>query len=109
MRQNKLVAVVGPFRKEICALYGIPEPVAEHQFHPTRKWRFDFAWPTWKLAVEIEGGARMMGRHNREPGFVKDMEKYNSAVEAGWALLRYQPLRIDYGQVKRVLVRRGTE
>ncbi|HAT10302.1 MAG TPA: hypothetical protein DCS97_06855, partial [Planctomycetes bacterium] len=30
--------------------------IAEHRFHPTRKWRFDFARPDIHLAIEIDGG-----------------------------------------------------
>lgn len=33
-----------------------PEFVREHRFHPTRRWRFDFAWPDEKVALEVEGG-----------------------------------------------------
>tara|TARA_R110002126_G_scaffold288065_2_gene441348 strand:+ start:900 stop:1049 length:150 start_codon:yes stop_codon:yes gene_type:complete len=32
---------------------GIPTPEAEYRFHPTRRWRFDFARPDKKLAVEV--------------------------------------------------------
>lgn len=30
--------------------------IPEYRFHPTRKWRFDFAIPHIKVAIEIEGG-----------------------------------------------------
>ena len=33
-----------------------PDFVQEYRFHPPRQWRFDFACPTKKLAIEIEGG-----------------------------------------------------
>ena len=28
-----------------------------------RRWRFDFAWPSHKVAVEIDGGIFIHGRH----------------------------------------------
>lgn len=30
--------------------------VHEHRFHPDRMWRFDFAWPDRKVAIEFQGG-----------------------------------------------------
>jgi very-short-patch-repair endonuclease len=83
-------------------LIGI-EPTPEYRFHPVRKWRIDYAFINQKLAIEIEGGAFTRGRHTRGVGFINDMEKYNALTEAGWHLLRYQPVKIDYQQVKMVL------
>lgn len=68
---------------------GLPDPVREHIFHPTRKWRFDFAWPEHKVAAELEGGIYSGGRHVRGTGFVKDCEKYNAAALLGWRVLRF--------------------
>ena len=65
--------------------------VPEYKFHPTRKWRFDFAIPEYKIAIEVEGGAYTNGRHTRGKGFVNDMEKYNEVVCLGWALIRVTP------------------
>ena len=65
--------------------------VVEYKFHPTRKWKFDFANPELKIAVEQEGGVWVRGRHNRGVGFLNDMEKYNTAVLLGWKVLRYPP------------------
>lgn len=62
--------------------------VREHRFHPVRKWRFDFAWPDKKLAVEIEGGHWVGGRHTRGTGFESDCQKYLEAVMMGWRVLR---------------------
>lgn len=65
----------------------------EYVFHPTRKWRFDFAFPSAKLAVEIDGRARgnpnTPGRHQTVDGVRKDCEKNNEAVRLGWRVLRF--------------------
>lgn len=73
---------------------GISEPETEWKFHPVRHWRFDFAWPQKKLALEVEGGVWTNGRHNRGQGFVNDMSKYNSAALLGWRVLRTTPTRL---------------
>lgn len=64
-------------------------PEREFRFHPKRRWRFDFAFPEFLLAVEIEGGIWTRGRHNRPTGFSGDCEKYNAAALLGWMVLRY--------------------
>jgi len=65
--------------------YKLPEPEREYEFHPVRKWRFDFAWPRARVAVEVEG----WGRHQKRQGFEDDCEKYNAAIFAGWRLYRF--------------------
>lgn len=61
----------------------------EHQFHPARKWRFDFADPDSKIAVEIEGGIWLQkSRHYDGSGAVKDMQKYLAATLDGWRIIR---------------------
>lgn len=61
----------------------------EYRFHKTRRWRFDYAVPSYKLAIEIEGGIWIKGRHTRGAGYSKDCEKYNQAAIHGWTVLRY--------------------
>lgn len=68
--------------------YGV-EP--EYRFHPARRWRFDYAIPEHKIAIEIEGGSFVRGRHTRGVGYLNDMEKYNEATIMGWRVLRYKP------------------
>jgi len=68
---------------------GLPAPAQEYRFHPTRKWRFDLAYPDKKIAIEAEGGVWTGGRHTRGGGYTKDAEKYNAAVVLGWRVLRY--------------------
>lgn len=67
------------------------EWVAEHRFHPVRRWRFDFACPALRVAVEIDGGVWTMGRHNRPSGYVRDMDKFNAAARMGWVVLKFTP------------------
>lgn len=66
-------------------------PLTEHRFHPIRKWRFDYAWEEHRVALEVEGGVWVGGRHTSGAGFVKDMEKYNEAACLGWRIIRCQP------------------
>lgn len=73
------------------ASLGLGAPVAEYQFDDTRKWRFDFAWLDFKIALEVEGGVWTGGRHTRGSGFLKDMEKYNEAAAQGWLVFRTTP------------------
>ena len=75
----------------------IPSPVREFKFHKTRRWRFDFCWPEYKLALEVDGGAFNNGRHTRGKGFIADMDKYNAAALLGWTVLRTTPHRITNG------------
>jgi very-short-patch-repair endonuclease len=82
---------------EQCRLGGLPIPVPEHRFHPTRKWRLDWAWPELKVALEVEGGYAVGGRHTRVGGFLKDQEKYNALAVMGWRLLRVTPRDVANG------------
>ena len=76
----------------------LPNPMAEYRFHSTRKWRFDYAWPEVMLAVEVEGGTFVQGRHNRGASFEADCEKYAEAICAGWRVLRVTGNHIASGQ-----------
>ncbi len=67
----------------------VPTPQQEYVFAPPRRWRFDFAWPKLKLAVEVEGGEYTRGRHFRPAGFRADAEKYFAADLRGWRVLRF--------------------
>ena len=68
--------------------YDMPMPIREYRFCD-RRWKFDFAYPDIKLAVEVEGAIWTGGRHTRGVGFMNDCEKYNKAQLLGWIVLRY--------------------
>ena len=82
-------------------LTGLPAPEREYRFHPSRRWRFDFAWPRSKVAVEVDGGIYSRGRHVRGKGFERDAEKRNAAVVAGWRLLHFTPRQVRNGAAVR--------
>ena len=66
----------------------LPDPKREYRFDPSRRWRFDFAWPAYRVAVEIDGGIYAGCKsHTHGPDIAKDQEKRNAAVELGWRVL----------------------
>lgn len=81
--------------------------IRELCFAPPRKWRFDFAFPEYRIAVEIEGGTDgfrnaegawvRAGRHQSRAGIANDMEKYNTAARLGWLVFRYPRARVRDG------------
>lgn len=58
---------------------------SEFLFHPSRKWRFDFAIAPFKVAVELDG----RGRHQTVDGVRRDLEKHRAALLRGWRVLRF--------------------
>ena len=91
----------------LCERCQIDRPTLEHRFHAVRMWRFDIAWPRHRIAIEVDGGSFIAGRHNRGGGFKKDMEKSNAAILDGWRVLRVVPqelLKFDtVAMVKRLM------
>lgn len=73
------------------AKHGLPVPEFEWKFHPHRRWRFDMAYPDKLIALEIEGGAWVSGRHCRGKGFIDDRKKYTAAALLGWRILYATP------------------
>ena len=67
------------------------EVVSEYRFYPSREWRFDYAIPAVKVAIEVEGGIWNGGRHFRPEGYKRDLEKYNEAAALSWLLIRTIP------------------
>lgn len=78
------------------AFFGTPA-FQEWQFHPTRRWRFDWAFPEAKLALEIEGGQWVNGRHNRAAGQIADLAKYSEAAILGWRIVYATPAEVENG------------
>ena len=91
MRQSNLLSpraqLVDSFDKTWRYLGG-PDLTLEHRFHPVRKWRFDRAHLDSKVAIEIDGGAFIAGRHATGKGSGQDNEKLNAATLLGWRVFR---------------------
>ena len=86
---------------------GIQAPEFELRFHPVRRWRFDLSWPEQKVALEVQGGIFVNGRHSRGAAMLKEWEKLNTAAEMGWRVVFCQPSDLCKAQttdmIKRVL------
>ena len=78
--------------------FKLPAPEREYRFHPTRRWRLDFAWPELKFACEVEGGIYTGGRHVRPKGFEADLEKYGEAMKLGWDVYRCSARMVRTGE-----------
>ena len=107
-----------------CKADKLPEPrwgKDELLFHPTRKWRFDFAWEEYKVAVEAEGGTfthmqkrtdketgkkvTQKSRHLTPTGYHEDCVKYAEAAILGWTVIRADAKMIKNGMALQLLKR----
>jgi very-short-patch-repair endonuclease len=80
----------------------------EHRFAESvgRGYRFDFAWPEYFCALEIEGlvmrrvnGELVVGgRHVNPNGFREDCRKYALAATMGWHVLRFEQSQVMNGE-----------
>lgn len=102
-----------------CRSYRLPRFETQLMFAKEelgRRWLFDVAFPDYKLAIEIEGivvqnvlvavlsktgtivgherKTFVMGRHATAKGFREDCEKYASAAQLGWCVVRFEQTQI---------------
>ena len=74
------------------------EWIAEHRFAHARRFRFDFANPSWLLAIEIQGGIWTGGRHSRGgKAQLAEMQKMNLAAIFRWHVMYFSPQQINSG------------
>lgn len=83
----------------------------EYYFARPRRWRFDLVFEKQLVAIEVEGGGWVNGRHVRGSGFARDLRKYAEAAARGWIVLRVDGGMIEDNSaveyVKRILAWRG--
>ena len=76
-----------------------PVPAQEVLFHPTRKWRFDLAWPELKVAVEYQGGIfSRQASHSSISHIMRDQQKGNEAQLHGWIVIYANAATVNSGQ-----------
>lgn len=78
----------------------------EFKFHAVRKWKADFCiWPTFDkpILIEIEGAVWTQGRHTRGSGYIKDLEKYNTAAAMGYVVFRFTTQQVLNGKAKKFI------
>jgi very-short-patch-repair endonuclease len=75
--------------EELWAAANGPALETEVKFHPVRRWRFDYAIPARKIAIELEGIVyQSQGGHQSKKGYEQNTEKYLEATLLGWQLYR---------------------
>lgn len=114
-RKGTRKSAVDAFAEQLQAA-GI-EPVRELEFARAvgRKWRFDFAWPSLMVAVEIDGlvpryvkkrstkGKQYTvleagGRHATMDGYEEDCRKLATAAQLGWFAIRFNQNLVRNGE-----------
>lgn len=79
----------------LCRADKLPLPVFELRFAPPRRWRLDVAWEAEKVALDIQGGIYVAGRHTRGAALEKEHEKLNRAAALGWRVLFTAPRKLS--------------
>ena len=65
--------------------YCLPDFVREYKAIEGRKFKWDFAFLSQRLLIEVQGGVFMRrGGHTSGVGVTRDCEKHNLAMLAGW-------------------------
>lgn len=62
----------------------------EYRFDPRRRYRFDFAWPKYRVALECDGGLFLKrGGHTSGTGKRRDAHKDWLATQSDWTVIRW--------------------
>lgn len=81
--------------------------VKEYKFHASRRWRWDWAVPDIKVAVEYQGLNFAGGKssHQTIGGVTGDCEKYSEAAIDGWCLILVTAISVDNGLAHDLILR----
>lgn len=84
------------FEEAIIQIGAQGQYVREYRFSDETDHRADFAFPQWRILVEIDGNIWVKGGHSSGAGILRDIAKTNLAAVNGWTLLRF-----DTGTIRR--------
>lgn len=76
-------------KTKLLAQFGVNRVKTEYKGIQGRQFKFDYAVPDLRLAVEYEGLFSKKSRHTTPTGYSGDCTKYNLAALQGWTVLRY--------------------
>lgn len=76
---------------QLLSIAGLPLPAKEVIMIQGRKYRVDYAWPSMRFGVEIQGGVFTRGAHGSIYGILQGYKKSNDAAQHGWTLMYYLP------------------
>ncbi len=82
---------------QLC-LAGINPEETEYCAIPGRRFRWDFAWSSKRVLVEVQGAIWVRGGHSTGSGITRDATKNNLAVLAGWKPLIVTAEHIKSGE-----------
>jgi hypothetical protein len=84
---------------------GYPAPEQQFRFHPVRRYRFDFAWPAKRLALEFDGGTfgDTATSGHQGHGYANDCRKCNLATAIGWRVYHLSSIMHKEGELTSVL------
>lgn len=69
----------------------------EFRYAKPRRFRADFALPTYQLLVEVQGGIFSRQAHGSIKGILADIDRLNHAALNGWRMLRFTPGQVEDG------------
>lgn len=67
-------------------------PIREYKFHSHRQFRLDFAWPSKKVGVEIQGYGP---GHFSLIGATSDYNRHIECLRYGWKMLYFTTLHLN--------------
>lgn len=111
-RAYRLPPVIGKPAQQFKLLKSQQTPRKDGRNIP-KAWHFDFAWPDYRVIVEIDGGVWMPGggAHSHPVDVTRNMAKRNDAALAGFLVLAFTPQQVKNGEAiadtQRLLAARG--
>lgn len=77
----------------------------EFYFSVDRLYRFDYAIPSHKIGIEVNGGVWAKGNsgHSSGTGILRDYEKSNLGQSLGWSVVTVTPSQVKSGEAISIL------